>query len=252
MLTRLLALVLTIMLFIGGANAQGLTLTGDVFYRERMTLPDGASLYVGLVSLPSGQSIVGAGAPIPAGGQVPVQFSLAVRSDIANSGGTFGLVAEIRVNGAAIWRNEVAIPIDLAAPAPTSILLTRTRNEPAPPVSEPEIDPALLNTSWRVTSIGGSPTMGDRPLTLNIAQDLRVDGDAGCNNYFTQATVEGTKLQFAHAASTRMACHPELMAQESAFFAALAAVSSYEMSEASLRLLDAAEIPLIGLVRVKE
>lgn len=252
MLTRLLTLVLTFLLFVGAASAQDLTLTGDVFYRERIALPRGASLHVGLVALPGGQPVVGAGAAIPAGGQVPLQFSLAVRSDVAKSGGIFGLVAEIRVGGAAMWRNEVAVPVDLAAPAPTSILVTRTLDEPTPSEPEPEVDPALLSTSWQVTSISGSPTLGDRPLTLNIAQDLRVDGDAGCNNYFTQATAEGPRLQFAHAASTRMACLPDLMAQESAFFAALTAVASYEISEDSLRLLDAAEVPLIGLVRVKE
>lgn len=252
MLTRLLTLMLTLMLFAGGASAQGLTLTGDVFYRERMGLPHGATLYVGLVSLPGGQPVVGAGAPVPAGGQVPLQFSLAVRSDVAKSGGTFGLVAEIRVGGAAMWRNELAVPVDLAAPAPTSILVTRTINEPAAPQPEPQIDQTLVNTSWQVTSISGSPTIGESPLTLSIAPDLRVNGHAGCNNYFTQATVDGAKLQFALAASTRMACLPDLMTQESAFFAALAAVTSYELSENSLRLLDAAAVPLIGLVRVKE
>lgn len=252
MLTRLLTLMLTLLLFAGGASGQDLTLTGDVFYRERIALPRDASLYVGLVALPGGQSVVGAGAPIPVGGQVPLQFSLAVRSDVAKSGGSFGLVAEIRVSGTPMWRNEVAVPVDLTAPIPTSILVTRTHDEPSRPEPQPEINLPLLNTSWQVTSISGSPVVGDRPLTLNIAQDLRVDGDAGCNNYFTQATAEGAKLQFAHAASTRMACSPDLMAQESAFFAALVAVASYEISEDSLRLLDAAEVPLIGLVRVKE
>jgi putative lipoprotein len=42
------------------------------------------------------------------------------------------------------------------------------------------------------------------------------------------------------------------MAQESAFFAALIAVARYEISDDSLRLLDAAEVPLIGLIRTKE
>ena len=41
------------------------------------------------------------------------------------------------------------------------------------------------------------------------------------------------------------------MAQEAAFFAALSAVAAYEQAEDSLRLLDAAQIPLIGLIRNK-
>lgn len=250
MLNRFLTLMLSLMLLVGAASADDLTLTGDVFYRERIALPPGASLHVGLVSLPGGNPVVGAGAAIPAGGQVPLQFALDIRSDVAKSGGSFGLVAEIRVGGAAMWRNAVAIPVDLSAPAPVSILVTRTPNEPAPP--EPKIDQTLLNTTWHVTSIGGNPTVGDKVVTLTIAGDLRADGHAGCNNYFTQASMDGTGLQFAPPASTRMACQPELMAQESAFFAALVAVASYEISDDSLRLLDAAEVPLIGLIRAEE
>lgn len=250
MLNRLLTLALSFMLLVGAASAEDLTLTGDVFYRERMALPSGATLHVGLVALPTGQPIVGAGAAIPASGQVPLQFSLAVRSDVTKSGGAFGLVAEIRVGGTAMWRNDIAVPVDLSAPAPASILVTRVPIAPKPP--EPELDQNLINTNWTVTSIGGSPILGTRPLTLAIAADLRVDGHAGCNSYFTQATVDENRLQFAPPASTRMACQPNVMTQESAFFAALVAVNGYEMSADSLRLLDAASVPLIGLVRIKE
>lgn len=250
MLTRLLTFVLSLMLLAGAASAQDLSLTGEVFYRERMALPPGATLHVGLVTLPAGHAVVGAGASIPAGGQVPLQFSLAIRSDVARSGGSFGLVAEIRQGDTPIFRNAVAVPVDLAAPVPVSILVTRVPVDPAPP--EPQIDPDLINTTWHVTSIGGSPIVGEQPLTLTIAPDLRADGHAGCNSYFTQATIEGKTLQFAHPAATLKACLPDVMAQEGAFFAALIAVDSYEISEDSLRLLDAAEIPLVGLVRAKE
>lgn len=250
MLTRLLTLVLSLMLLAGAASAQDISLTGEVFYRERMALPPGTTLHVGLVALPGGRPVVGAGAAIPPGGQVPLQFSLAIRSDVAKSGGSFGLVAEIRQGETAIFRNAAAVPVDLAAPLPVAILVTRTHIDPMPP--EPQIDQQLINTTWHVTSIGGSPITGEQPLTLTIAPDLRADGHAGCNSYFTQATIEGSKLQFAPPAATLKACLPDLMAQESAFFAALIAVAGYEISEDSLRLLDAAEVPLIGLVRSGE
>lgn len=250
MLNRLLTLLLSLMLFASAAGAQDLTLTGEVFYRERMALPPGATLHVGLVSLPGGRPIVGAGASIPAGGQVPLKFSLGIRSDVAKSGGRFGLVAEIQQGATVIFRNADAVPVDLAAPAPVSILVSRVHIEPGPP--EPQIDQQLLNTTWNVTSIGGSPVLAGQPLTLAIAPDLRADGHSGCNSYFAQATLEGRKLQFAHPAATLKACQPDLMAQEAAFFAALMAVQGYEISEDSLRLLDAADIPLIGLVRAGE
>lgn len=250
MLNRFLTLVLSLMLLVGAASADDLTLTGDVFYRERIAIPPGATLHVSLVSLTDGQPVVSAGASIPVGGQVPLQFALAIRSDVAKSGSAFGLVAEIRVGGTAMWRNETAIPVDLTAPVPTSILVTRAAIVVSPP--EPEADPKLINVTWTVTSIGGSPVLGTQPLTLALAADLRVDGHAGCNSFFTQASMDGDTLQFGHPASTRMACQPDIMAQESAFFAALNAVNGYEISDDSLRLLDAAGIPLIGLVQAKE
>jgi putative lipoprotein len=46
-----------------------------------------------------------------------------------------------------------------------------------------------------------------------------------------------------------MACEPTIMARESRFFAALAATRAYELADDRLRLLDAAGVPLLGLVR---
>ena len=49
-----------------------------------------------------------------------------------------------------------------------------------------------------------------------------------------------------------MACAPDLMNEENAYFTALSAVASYELDDLGLRLLDAAGVPLIGLVRTTE
>lgn len=250
MLTRLIALVLPILLLAGAASANERLLSGEVFYRERMALPAGSTLYVGLVTLPEGRPVVGAGAAIPRGGQVPLKFSLAIRSEVASSGEAFGLVAEIRNGDSVLFRNVVAAPVDLGAAAPIQILVTRQPVDDTPP--EPKIDQNLVGAIWKVTSISGSPVSGARPVTLSIAPDLRAGGHAGCNDYFTQAVVDGSAVTFGTAAATRKACTPDLMAQETGYFAALAAVTAYEISADSLRLLDAAGVPLVGLVRTSE
>jgi putative lipoprotein len=46
-----------------------------------------------------------------------------------------------------------------------------------------------------------------------------------------------------------MACDPFVMAQEARFFAALEATAGYELTGDALKLVDAAGIPLAGLVR---
>lgn len=250
MLNRIVALVLSLMLMCGAASANHLTLTGDVFYRERIALPPGSTLHVGLVALPSGTPVVGAGASIPASGQVPLQFSLAIRSDVATDQGDFGLVAEIRFGNGMVFRNTAAVPVDINALAPVSILVTQQAISAAP--AEPALDTQLVGAIWQVTSIGGSPAVAPLPLTLSIAPDLRAGGHAGCNNYFTQATIESGALQFGLPAATRKLCAADLMEQERDLFAALTATTGYEISDGSLRLLDAASIPLVGLVRAKE
>lgn len=250
MLTRLISIVMSLLLLSSSAFAQSLSLTGEVTYRERMALPAGASLYIGLVTLPDGRPVLGAGSSVPSGAQPPLQFALAIRSDLTGSKKSYGLVADIRLGSTILFRNDVAVPVDLNSPSPTTIVVSRYTG--AQPVVEPVIETGLIGATWQVTSIAGTPVSGSRPITLSIASDLRVDGHAGCNDYFTQATIESGGLQFGLPASTKKACSADLMAQERAFFAALDATASYDLTDDSLRLLDGAEIPLIGLIKATE
>lgn len=250
MLTRLVSIIALLLLLSGAASAQGLTLTGAVTYRERVALPAGASLYIGLVTLPDGNPVLGAGSAVPAGAQPPLQFAFGIRSDLTGSSRAYGLVADIRLGNSILFRSPSPVPVDLDAASATSIVVS-PYSGPQPNV-EPVIESDLIGTRWQVTSIAGTPAKGSNPITLSIASDLRVDGNAGCNDYFAQASVEGGGLQFGLPASTKKACSPDLMAQEQAFFAALAATASYELSDESMRLLDGADIPLVGLIRAKE
>ena len=248
-LAHMLALVLTLLVAVMPAQADPLTISGEVLYHERIALPSGSTLHVGLVALPSGRPVVGAGAAIPVRTAAPLLFNLNVRSDAVTAGGSFGLVAEIRHGEDLLFRNDQAVPVDLTNALPVSILVTR--HTVAPP-TEPAFDPEIVGVVWTVTSIGGRPITGQRPLTLSIAADHRVGGSGGCNSYFSEASIAEHKISFGPPAATRMACAPDIMDQETDYFAALAAVASYEHDEAGLRLLDAAGIPLIGLVRTTE
>lgn len=235
------------------ALAADVTFTGDVTYRERIALPPAAELWVTLVSLPDARPVVGAAAPLSAPAQVPLRYTLDVRSDVIAGGGSFGLVAEIRSHGRTMFRNIQPVPVDVLAPVPTTILVNYSPDAPhAAP--EPVLPPAetpnpLLDTAWRVIGIGGDPVLADTEVTLSIAADRRAGGKGGCNNYFTEASFDGPPLSFGPVAGTRMACTPTTMTQEAALFAALASTVGYELSGASLALLDAAGAPVIELVR---
>jgi Heat shock protein len=246
---KLIHVVLALLLLAGPAMADNLTLSGTVTYRERIALPPGAQLRVTLVALPDGRPIAGASATIPAIGQVPLNYALNVRTKLST--GPYGLVAEIRGGGRILFRNAQPVPVDPAMPAPIDILVRSVPGHPVPPPVQPPPMPSgdLLDVLWTVTSIGGTPVTGSRPPTLSIASDLRAGGHASCNSYFAEASMTGNRLVFGPAAATRMACAPELMAQENAYLSALAAVTGFEIDGDSLRLLDAAGVALVGLVR---
>ncbi|ODT78350.1 MAG: hypothetical protein ABS76_24260 [Pelagibacterium sp. SCN 64-44] len=248
MIRKLIRIVLALMLMAAPAMADAITLTGTVTYHERMALPPGAQLRVTLVALPSGEAVAGASAAIPAKGQVPLEFTLDVRSQLG--GPAYGLLAEISAGGRVLFRNARPVSVDPASGQPVQIVVQSMPRTPIEPLPLPP--PELIDITWKTTSIGGRPVLEARPVTLSIAADQRASGHGGCNNYFAEASIVGTTISFGPAAATRMACPPEVMAQENAYFTALAAVASFALDGTSLRLLDAAGVPLIGLVHASE
>ncbi len=225
--------------------AQSITIDGSVAYRERIALPDNSRLSVSLIDLPTGQSLANASTQIPTRGQPPLAFSLNIHRPITS--GTYGLIAEINIGGQVRFRNAQPVPVDPSAGVPVEILVQSVPSKPTPPL--PELPAGFVDALWTVTSIGGTPVIGTRPPTLSIAPDLRAGGHASCNSYFAEASLTGNRIVFGPAAATQMACAPELMAQENAYLSALAAVAGFEIDGDSLRLLDAAGVALVGLVR---
>ncbi len=240
----LVRIILAFVLMAAPALAEGVTLSGTVTYLERIALPANAQLRISLVTLPSGAPVAGASASIPAKGQVPLAFSLNLHRKPAD--GNYGLLAEIRSGNRVLFRNSQPAPVSPQTSRPVEIVVQSMPYNPEPPL--PTL-PEITDIVWTVTSIGGRPATGPRPPTLSIAGDLRASGHGGCNNYFAETSLTLTTISFGPAAATRMACAPNIMQQEDAYFTALAAVSGFQLEGNGLRLLDAAGIPLIGLVR---
>ena len=257
MLTTIIRAGLAMLLAIGlaaPALAEDLTFAGDVTYRERIALPPDAELWVTLVTLPDARAIVGAAADVASPAKVPLHFTLNVRSDVIVAGGSYGITAEIRSAGRTMFRNWQPVPVDLAAPSAIQVLVSFS---PEPPHDAPVqvLPPAegsnpLLDTAWSVTSVGGEPVLNETRVSLAFAPDQSAGGNGGCNNYFSEASFDAPPpLSFSAIAGTRMACAPDVMAQEAAFFAALEATAGYDLAGDTLQLLDAAGVALIGLVR---
>ena len=98
-----------------------------------------------------------------------------------------------------------------------------------------ETEPALAGVTWDVTGYNNgrhavvSPVSGTR---LTLAFDgSRVTGHGGCNSFRAGYTQDGDRIAIQPPTLTRMACEGEgVMAQEQAFLAALATVTTWTIA----------------------
>jgi putative lipoprotein len=244
LLVPLTAIVLTLATSLSGVMAaETLKFSGQVTYRERIALPPNAQLRLSLVPLAQPKSpVVGATAVIDAIGQVPLQFSFDVRSNVVDDGRQYGLSAQIVSGDTVVFSNAEPVVVNIDEIAPVMILV---RPIPTEPVVEP-VKVELLETIWILDNLSGKPVIGRQPPTLSLSKDGRVGGNSGCNTYFAGATLKGTDLSFGVLAGTQMACSPDLMAQEQAFLSTLANTSAFALDGTRLTLVDASGTAILG------
>lgn len=95
----------------------------------------------------------------------------------------------------------------------------------------------LTGEEWVVEDIEGRGIVDSSRVTLNFSDDGGLGGTASCNRYATTMTVGGEGVSIGPIAATRMGCPDALMNQESAFFAALAAVARFDLDDTGALLL---------------
>jgi heat shock protein HslJ len=84
----------------------------------------------------------------------------------------------------------------------------------------------LAATQWVAEDIAGAAPVEQSRVSLRFSAD-RVSGGTGCNQYFAVYRVNGGTLSVSGIGSTKMACAPALMGQESAYLGLLGAAASY-------------------------
>jgi heat shock protein HslJ len=118
-------------------------------------------------------------------------------------------------------------------------------------------DLPLTGTDWvlEAYSTGGdaiSSVIAGTTITANFA-DGNVTGNAGCNHYGGQYSLDGTNLTVSSLFSTLMYCEtPGVMEQEAAFLGHLANVSSYRVEGDRLILTDAEGTDVLFFVQAPE
>lgn len=98
----------------------------------------------------------------------------------------------------------------------------------------------LAGVEWIVQEIGGAGLVENAEVTLEFdAVTRRLAGRSGCNRYNAAFELSGEGLSIGPAASTRMACAPDLMAQEQRFLADLQRISRFDIDPSGALLLFA-------------
>jgi putative lipoprotein len=215
-------------------------LSGSVSTRERVALPPDASLTVELLDV-SKQDVRAerlAQATWPVGSrQLPLAFELPyVPADIQPAH-RYSVRATLNRGGKLLYTSTTQTPV-LTHGAGKHVQLALQAVAQAAAQTP---DAALENTYWKLIEVAGQAARvspGEREAHL-LLLDGRASGSSGCNKLMGSYThVAPDSLRIGSLASTRMACPPELMAQESALAAAFARASRYRINGETLILLE--------------
>jgi putative lipoprotein len=212
------------------ALAQTRRLSGTVLYRERIALPPEAALTVRL-GVMTGTELGGrliAEQIVSPAGQVPIAFAIEFDPAELPADARIGIDASITLADRTLFRTAEAIPLP-PSDDPIEILVVSADREPAPAAS-----PAITGLEWGVIAIDGIADLAGTQPTLTIGTDGAAAGNGGCNRFFGKATIDGALLTFSEVGSTFMACAPEAMHVERAFFDALSATQRYRLEEGVL------------------
>jgi putative lipoprotein len=251
------AFVLGLFLVVSPALAAKVTLSGQVTYRERIALPETATLEIQLVdqTLPSLPPRLDVKAPIGPG-QVPLSFNLGFEDSLILPSHTYALVATIAVPEGVMFRNAEPYALNPLAPAqPLLITVNRfaTDHDQAAASSEPAptdtAAPAILDATWTAVSIKGAAVLPRNHPTLSIGADLRAGGSTGCNSWFAQAELHGDALHLGQIGATLIACPEPVTQQEKAFTEALSQSARWQIVGDSLTLFGVDGMALLTFTR---
>jgi heat shock protein HslJ len=98
--------------------------------------------------------------------------------------------------------------------------------------------------TWVLTTMPGGAPVADGTFTTFLLADGRLSGNAPCNQYSGDYTLDGSSLTIGSIVRTRMAC-PNL-AQEDAYLEALGEVTSYVLQDNTLVLVGPDGTALLG------
>ncbi len=249
MVLRIFAVLATIIALLSAAPAMadGAVLSGTVFFRERIMLPDTAKVSVQLLdtSLADAPARV-LGETMASGKSPPYAYAIAYDPDAIVPGHRYSVSARITEGDKLLFISTTHNSVFGSGPDATEILVERV----AEAISA--ASPGWPDGRWLAEDIDGGGVIDNLQTVLELAPDGQVSGMAGCNRFGGKASIDGSALSFGDLFSNEMACAPAIMDQESKFLDALERVASYRLDNArgKLILLDAEGNDIMVLARI--
>jgi putative lipoprotein len=227
------------------ASAAGRSLSGEVFYRERIALPPEALLEVRLIDVSladaPGRSL--AATRVKTRHRMPIPYRLRFDEAKIRRDHSYALEARIIVDRRLWFITTTRHTVFGDKPDETRIRVELVKTAAA---SLP------MNGRWLAEAIRNRGVIDNLQTVLEIAADGQVSGSAGCNRISGKATLDGAYLSFGPMISTKMACAPAIMDQESKFLSALGDTRLWRIDEQrdKLILVDAHGVTVLRLVRM--
>jgi heat shock protein HslJ/uncharacterized lipoprotein YbaY len=106
-------------------------------------------------------------------------------------------------------------------------------------------DAGVSGVTWEVISLNGQAPVANTTITAQFGADGALSGSGGCNNYNAQYTIEGSTIKISSPAATMMACPEPVATQETAYFTALSAATTFTVDGGQLTLADASGNALV-------
>jgi len=219
------------------------TISGSVWYRERMMLPPHAvvRIYLEDMSRADVRAEVIATTSFATRGGPPWDFILEYDPDRISERNRYGIRVRIEVDGHLLFINKEHIPAFTDhGKAPLKILVSRTDGNGS--------GAKLTETYWKLIEIDDLPILpgADRKeLHMVLSpEETMVSGFSGCNRFTGGYKLKDSSLQLGPLAGTMMMC-ADGAEQEKRFLEALALVKRFIIRGQSLTLYGEGDKPIL-------
>ncbi|GLS83059.1 YbaY family lipoprotein [Paraferrimonas haliotis] len=178
------------------------TVKGEVWYREKIALPDDALVHVYLedVSLADAPAEVIAQKLISASKAPPYSFEFVVPKEQFKPNHRYALRARIEHKGKLLFTNDEFIDALSSDDGHRNVLVKKVVRA----------QPKLQNTRWKLVHVAGEKLQlgeQERPAYFSLNEEnASVSGFNGCNGFNSTYTLKGTDIQFGMFAATMKMC----------------------------------------------